>query len=187
MGAGVVGVDARTGKRLFHYRKNVGGVHAATPIFHDGCVFTSASGDDSAGGDALLRLVETETGVEAKEIYRKASMKNFHGGVIRVGEHLYGTGKAGLVCLDFRTGDVRWRNRSVGQGSLVVAAGHLYLRNPRGQVALVEASPAGYREKGRLSQPKRSSFPTFTHPVVTGGRLYLRDDDYLFAYDVRGK
>jgi outer membrane protein assembly factor BamB len=187
MGAAVVGVDAVTGERLWKNRKNVGGVCAATPIYHDGHVFTSAAGNEDAGGDLLLRLVETDKGVDAKQVYLKTNMKNFHGGVVRVGEQLYGTGNAGLVCLDFKTGDVRWKHRSIGQGSLMVADGHLYLRNTRGEMALVEVSPEGYREKGRFRQEKRSEFATFAHPVVAGGRLYLRDADHLFCHDVKAK
>ena len=63
----------------------------------------------------------------------------------------------------------------------------LCLRNTQGQMALIEASPEGYREMGRFSQPKRSRFATFAHPVVANGRLYLRDDDLLFCYDIAGK
>jgi hypothetical protein len=69
----------------------------------------------------------------------------------------------------------------------MAADGRLYLRGERGLVALVEASPAGYREKGRFRQPHRSRFPTFAHPVVAGGRLYLRDEDVLLCYDVRAR
>ncbi len=185
MGAAAVGIDAKTGERLWRYRKNVGGVNAATPIFHDGCVFTSAAGNEDAGGDALLRLVPTDKGVDVKQVYLLPNMKNFHGGVVRVGEYLYGTGSTGLVCLDFKTGAVKWKHRSVGQGSLMAADGHLYLLNTRGEMALAEATPEGYREKGRLALPKRSRYATFAHPVVANGRLYIRDEDSIFCYDVK--
>jgi hypothetical protein len=69
----------------------------------------------------------------------------------------------------------------------VAADGHLYLRSERGSVALVEATPASCKEKGRFEQPSRSRFPTFAHPVVAGGRLYLRDADLLLCYDIKGK
>jgi glucose dehydrogenase len=187
IGPGVIGVDAKTGKLLFHYRRNVGSVSANTPIYHDGHVFATAGGLDSAGGDALLALRETGTGVEAKEVYLLRNLMTFHGGVVRIGEDVYGTGHGGLGCIDFRTGKVKWRHRSIAPGSLVAADGRLYLRGTQGQMALVEASPKGYREKGRFRQPKRSRFPTFAHPVVTGGRLYLRDADLLFCYDVQAK
>jgi outer membrane protein assembly factor BamB len=187
LGPGVVGVSARDGKFLWRYRGNVGGQSCATPIVYDGCVFTSASGTAGAGGDALLRLVADGQGVKAREVYLVGAMKNHHGGVVRLGEYLYGTGGTGLVCLEFKTGAVKWRDRSVGKGSLVAADGHLYLRGERGAVALVEATPAGYREKGRFNQPDRSRFPAFAHPVVAGGRLYLRDADVLLCYDVKAR
>jgi outer membrane protein assembly factor BamB len=187
IGPGVIGVDAKTGKLLFDYRRNVGGISAVTPIYHDGHVFATASGVGTAGGDALLRLVETAGGVEAKEVYLRRNLMTHHGGVVRVGEHLYGTGKSGLVCLELSTGKVKWRHRSIGQGSLVAAEGRLYLRGTQGQMALVEASPEGYREKGRFRQPKRTPFATFAHPVVANHRLYLRDGDLLFCYDIAAK
>jgi outer membrane protein assembly factor BamB len=185
--SGVIGVDAKTGKLLFWYRKNVGNVSANTPIYHDGHLFSTAGGLGTAGGDALLKLVETDSGVEAKQVYLHRTLMTFHGGVVRLGEYVYGTGSAGLICLEFRTGKVKWRHRSIGPGALLAAEGRLYLRGTQGQMALVEASPEGYREKGRFTQPKRSRFNTFAHPVVANGRLYLRDDDLLFCYDVAEK
>lgn len=185
MGAGLTGVDAATGKFLFRYKRNVGGVSAMTPIIHDGCVFSSASGNEDAGGDALLRLSETKDGVSAKQVYFLSNMKNFHGGVVRLDDQIYGSGGVGLVCMDFATGNVRWKDRTIGAGSLMAADGMLYLRNTRGQMALIEAQPNKYIEKGRFSQEKRSRFPTFSHPVVVGGKLFLRDADYLFCHDVK--
>jgi outer membrane protein assembly factor BamB len=123
--------------------------------------------------------------MEAKEVYLRRGITNHHGGVVRVGEYLYGTSGAALVCLDFKTGTVVWRERGVGKGSLMAADGHLYVRNANGEIALVEATPVGYHEKGRFQQPERSDFPAFTHPVVANGRLYLRDADMLFCYAVQ--
>ena len=77
-----------------------------------------------------------------------------------------------LTCIDFLTGELAWRNRSVGTGSVVYADGHFIMRGDGGTVALVEATPEQYREKGRFDQPDRSDRPARTYPVVTGGRLY---------------
>ncbi len=183
--SGVVGVAAKDGRLLWKYTGNVGGQSCATPIFHDGCIFTSASGTGRAGGDALLRLVADGPDVKAKQIYLVRSMCNHHGGVIRVGDYLYGSGGAGLVCMDFKTGARKWQARSVGRGSLVAADGHLYVRGEQGEVALVEATPEGYREKGRFRQPSRSEFKAFAHPIIAAGRLYLRDADVLLCYALR--
>jgi outer membrane protein assembly factor BamB len=187
LGTGVIGVAAGDGRLLWRYRGNLGSPHAAAPIFHDGCVFTSASGTAGAGGDALLRLTARGRDVKYKEVYLVRHLLNHHGGVIRVGEYLYGGGGPGLVCMEFKTGVPKWQARSVGRGSLVVADGHLYVRSPEGAVALVEVTPEGYREKGRFRQPERSRFPAFQHPVVANGRLYLRDADVLLCYDVKAK
>jgi outer membrane protein assembly factor BamB len=185
IGSGVIGVAANDGRLLWKYKGNVGGQSCATPIFHDGCLFTSASGGEGSGGDALLRLVPDGSGVRAEKVYLTRVLMNHHGGVLRLGAHLYGTNSSGLVCMDLKTGALKWRERSVGQGSLVAADGHLYVRGAQGSVALVQATPDGYHEKGRFRQPERSAFPAFTHPVVAGGRLYLRDADVLLSYDVK--
>jgi outer membrane protein assembly factor BamB len=187
MGPALVGFDAATGKQLWRYRKNTGGVNAMTPIVHDGHVFSSAAGDETAGGDALLKFAPTKDGVDVKQVYLKDGMKNFHGGAVRIGESLYGTGKSGLVCLDWKTGKVRWKNRSVGSGSIIAAGGCLYVRNGQGVVALVEVNEKEHKELGRLRQPKRSKLNAFAQPVVANGVLYLRDGDLLFAYDVAEK
>ena len=107
-----------------------------------------------------------------------------------VGEHLYGlTNRGQLVCMEIKTGKVAWQDKSVGKGAITYADGHLVVRGEKGAgtIALVEASPAGYKEKGRFDQPDRSDKNSWAHPVVYGGRLYLRDQDVLLCYDVKGK
>jgi outer membrane protein assembly factor BamB len=184
LGTGLIGVSARDGKLLWMYNRHIGFASAGTPIFHDGYVFSSASGTQGAGGDALVQLIPDGQETSAKQVYLVRTMLNFHGGVVRVGDFLYGTGASALVCMDFRSGALRWRERSVGKGSLAAAEGHLYVRGEQGEVALVEAKPDGYKEKGRFRQPHRSRFATFCHPVIAGGRLYLRDEDVLLCYDI---
>lgn len=101
--------------------------------------------------------------------------------------HLYGTNEQVLFCAELESGALKWKNRSVGKGSVTFADGKLFVRGENGTVALVEATPTECRELGRFSQPKASGKPTFTFPVVVGGRLYLRDHDSLFVYDVKGQ
>jgi hypothetical protein len=88
--------------------------------------------------------------------------------------------------MNFATGQVAWRDRSVGKGSLVFADNRLYLYSEGGTVGLAEANPAGYREHGRF-QIKSGNLPTWSHPVVSNGKLFLRDQDTIYAYDVRAK
>ncbi len=115
----------------------------------------------------------------------RQQMKNHHGGMVALDGFVYGYDDAILTCLELRTGKPAWQNRSVGKGSLTYADGHLYLRSESGPVALAEATPKGYVEKGRFDQPDRGGQPSWSHPVVAGGRLYLRDQDTLLVYDVK--
>jgi outer membrane protein assembly factor BamB len=188
LGTGLMGVSAQDGTLLWFYKKHIGNYHAATPIFYDGCVFSSATAaGEGAGGDALLRLVADGSGVKAREMYLVHSIQAAQGGVVRIGEYIYGTTGVALVCMAFRTGVKQWQERSVGRASLMAADGQLYVRGEQGDVALVEATPDRYRENGRFHQPDRSRFPAFCHPIIAQGRLYLRDDDLLLCYEVNAR
>jgi outer membrane protein assembly factor BamB len=180
---GVVGIAAKDGKFLWRYANPANGTATcATPIYRDHLVF-AASGYGTGGG--LARLTTGEGGVTATEVYFTRRMQNHHGGVVLVGDYLYGFDGSNLTCLNFKTGEVAWADRSVGKGSLTAAEGYLYARSERGTVALVEATPTGYVEKSRFEQPDRSDENTWAHPVVAGGRLYLRDQDLLFCYALK--
>jgi outer membrane protein assembly factor BamB len=118
-------------------------------------------------------------------------MTNQHGGVLKVGDYVYGySDSKGWVCMEFKTGKVMWSNRSLGKGSVTFADGRLYCFAERdGTTALAEASPAGWKEKGRFKIPQQTSLPRksgqiWTHPVVANGKLYLRDLDLIFCFDV---
>ena len=105
---------------------------------------------------------------------------------VLVGDFLYGFSSSILTAMHYDTGKVAWRDRSVGKGSVVVADGRLYLFSENGVVGLADPDPSAYVERGRF-QLKTGSLPTWSHPVVAGGRLYLRDQDTLYAYDVAAR
>jgi outer membrane protein assembly factor BamB len=185
LSGGVVGVSAKDGKELWRYRGTANGTaNIPTPIFHDGQVF-SASGYNAGGG--LVQLTADGDKVSAKEVYFSKDLRNHHGGFVRVGDYVYGTNYDVLLCVNFKTGEKKWSERCVGKGSTAAADGMLFVRGEKGPVALVEATPDGYKEKGRFDQPDRSSASAWAHPVVAGGRLYLRDQDVLLCYDVKAK
>lgn len=181
---GVVGVSAKDGTLLWNYDKPANGTaNCSTPIFHDGCVF-AASGYGTGGG--LVKLVRSGDKFDAKEEYFVKAMQNHHGGMILIGEHIYGTSGT-LICLDFKSGKVAWNERGVGKGSVAFADGRLYVRGESGPIALVEATPTGYKELGRFDQPDRSDKNAWPHPVIAGGKLLIRDWDTLLCYDVKDK
>ncbi len=181
---GVVGIRAEDGKYLWRENSSINqsDIHCSTPVYHDSYVFTASN---YGTGGALIRLVAESDGWAAELQYTTRNMKSHHGGFFYWKCHLYGTDESILTCLDFRSGKVLWENRSVGKGAVVLADGHLYLRSENGPVALVEATPHGYHEKGRFNQPHRSGKPTWPYPVIAAGRLYLRDQDILLCYDLR--
>lgn len=183
-GIRALGVDVEDGRLLWEYQKvSNRTANIATPIVHGNRVFISS---DYGTGCVLLELKSNGNGITAEEIYFNQNMKNHHSSSILVGDVLYGYSSAILTALRFDTGEVLWKNRSVGKGSLVYAEGHLYCFSENGVVGLVEASPEGYREKGRFSIPQ-GALPSWSHPVVSDGRLYLRDQDDLYCFDIREK
>ena len=174
----MIGVDANSGKLLWEFSKGVAGIACGTAVYHDGIVVAS-SGYGAGTGAADI------TGGRANELWHLNGRGSHHGGIIRVDDHIYGFIDA-MTCIEMKTGKVAWRNRSVGKGSLVYADGHFYCLSERNTVGLVEATPDGYKEKGRFSIPK-SGRQSWAHPVVVGGRLFIRDQDTLSCYDVKAK
>ena len=183
-GIRALGVDVRTGRFLWDYSRVANRTaNIATPIVRGNRIFLSS---DYGTGCALLELRHTSEGFSAEEIYFNTNMKNHYSSSVLVGNTLYGFSSAILTALRFQDGEVLWKDRSVGKGSLVYADGHLYCFSENGVVGLVEANPEAYREKARFSIP-RGDLPSWTHPVVTGGHLYLRDQDVLYSFDIREK
>jgi len=179
---GAVGLRADNGELLWRYSQVANRTaNVATPIYRDGHVFYSS---DYGTGCALLKLQADGGGVKASEVYFNREMRNHHASSVLVGDYLYGFSSSILTAMKFLTGEVAWRDRSVGKGSLVHAEGHLYCLSETGVMGLVEATPDGYREKSRFTIAKGER-PTWANPVVSGGRLYVRDQDNLYAYDVR--
>lgn len=179
-----LGVDTRDGRLLWSYdRVSNRTANIATPIARGNRVFVSS---DYGTGAALLELSASGNAVNAKEVYFTREMRNHHASSVLIGDHLYGFSSAILTAMKFDTGEVAWRDRSVGKGSVIFADERLYLYSETGVVGLAEATPAGYREHGRF-QIRTGSLPTWSHPVVANGKLYLRDQDNIYAYDVRAK
>jgi len=182
-GEAAVGVRADNGELLWRYDKiSNRTANIATPIFRDGHAFFST---DYGTGCALLKLTASGGSVKATEVYFNRDMRNHYSSSVLVGEHLYGYSSAVLTAMKFSTGEVAWRDRAVGKGSVIFAEGHLYCLGEDGTVGLVEATPEAYREKSRF-QIAKGQYPTWAPPVVAGGKLYIRDQDNLFSFDIRG-
>jgi outer membrane protein assembly factor BamB len=188
---GAVGVRAKDGKLLWQHTGVAGKVaNIPTPIVRDDYVFYTTGYDD--GGSALLKIVSNGDELKAEEVWTKDAndLRNHHGGVVLVGDYLYGghgQNNGFPFCVNFLTGESVWpRKRGPGDRSAAVtyADGRLYFRYEDGTMALIEANPVECKIVSTFKIPEGSR-PSWAHPVVAGGRLYLRDKDRLLCYDVR--
>jgi outer membrane protein assembly factor BamB len=187
---GIVGVDAKTGQFLWRYAETVKGMaQMVTPVARGEYVY---GGAHQVGG-GLVRLKPEGSSIVAEQVYFARGLPNSIGGAVLVGDYLYGTSGAGLVAAEFTTGKLKWEAESIGRGSVAYADGHLYVHGENGEVALAEATPEAYREKGRFTPPaqparkKQGPFPekAWAYPAIANGRLYIRDVGTLWAYDIK--
>lgn len=176
-GASAFGVRVDSGQVLWRYaRVSNGTANIATPIVHDGHVFLST---DYGTGGALLKLGARG----ASEVYFTREMMNHYSTSVLVGDVLYGFSNSILTAMRFKTGQVLWRHRSVGKGSLIFADKFLYVLSEDGVLGLVEARPDQYREVSRFEIPS-GQFPTWAPPTIADGRLYVREQDRLMCFDI---
>ncbi len=184
---GLVGIEANTGKFLWRYEKTAqdSPANIPTPVAQDGMIYSASN----RGGGGLVKLNVQPEGVVAEEVYFSKMLPTSIGGTVVLGGHLYGTSGQSTLCVDFKTGDVKWQERGIGAGAVLYADGNLYVHGENGDVALIEATSEKYNERGKFKpseQPKRGQREqAWTYPVVANGRLYLRDKNVLWCYDVR--
>ncbi len=192
-GRGIVSVDAVSGKLLWSYNDVANGTaNIPTPIVSGDYVFCSSGYRD--GGTALLKIVKDGSGLKVNEEYYFAAneMQNHHGGMILLGDHVYmghGHSNGFPLCVDLKTGKDAWRpGRGEGSGSAAIAYadGHLYFRYDDATMVLIEANPKEYLVKGKFTIATKNG-KSWPHPVIAGGKLYLRDQDVLNCYDVKKK
>lgn len=180
----VFGVALEDGKLLWRYTAAANGTaNCCSPIIEDNLVFAS-SGYGTGGG--LAKILPAGSTQQAEEVYFEKKMACHHGGIVKVGDYMYSNSAGPLMCMEFSTGKIMWQARASGKGSLCVADGMLYLLGEGHEVALAEATPEAYREAGKFKIQSHGR-PAWAHPVVCGGRLYIRDQESLTAYDVRAQ
>jgi hypothetical protein len=192
---GLTGVAAKNGATLWTWEKEYRDVVIATPLYHDGHVYISAPWTGSTCN--LLEVSSAGGKFNAQAAYKLREtrvMKNTVAGSVLVDGHVYGySDKRGWVCQEWKTGQEVWSQRisKPGAGSLTYADGHLYLYGEDdGIVGLIEASPAGWKQKGSFALPAKSavmapSKRNWTPPVIANGHLFIRDQELLFCYKIK--
>jgi len=188
---GVAGFAAKDGKLL--WSAAVSGNNTAaipTPIYRDHIVYVTSGYNAGCAG---IKLTKEGDRFRADTLYTNKNISNHHGGVVLVGNYIYGYSDApGWVCQDLLTGEKVWQHRESepGKGAVIYVDGHLLMQSERtGTITSVKASPEGWEEYGRIEIPERSAVTSrdnmvWTHPVVSHGKLYMRDHNLLFCLDL---
>lgn len=190
---GVAGVAAKDGALLWSV--NVASNTIAvipTPIYHDHLVYVSSGYGSGCG---CVKLSSEGGKFKAEKVYANRNLVNHHGGVVLVGDHIYGhSDNRGWVCQKLKTGENVWEEQGRGKpskGALAVVDGRLLcLDETTGTLTCAKASPDGWEEFGRLELPAKSTHKTmdnkvWTHPVVANGKLYLRHHELLFCFNLK--
>ena len=184
----LIGVNADTGALLWkleHVNPNYV-ANCVTPVYHEGRVFVSCG---YGKGCALLKVNVSGKSAAVEPVWSNTDLDNRHGGVLLLDGHLYGasqvTHKGRWVCLDWETGRLSYAEKGVGEGSVTSAAGMLYVLSEQRKVGLLRATPTGHEVVSQFQLPQEGGGASWAHPVVCGGRLYLRYGSRLYAYDVR--
>ncbi len=181
---GLLAVDAKTGKKLWSndFAAN-NTANCPTPAFADGYVFWA---NGYGKGGICLKLDVQDGKVTATEAWRTLDMVCHHGGYVIQDGYIYGNNGNGWACLDLKSGQKKWQTQAVGKGSICYADGMLYLFGENGgRVGCGPASPDGFKLSGEFAVQGKG--PSWAHPAIAGGRLYVRYDDNLYAYDLKAK
>jgi outer membrane protein assembly factor BamB len=183
----VVAVNADNGELLWRFEQvtpfdeNIG-----MPIYHDGHVLVSTR----TTGTALLKLHVENKKASIAEVWRSKVLDNQHGGLVLRDGYVYGSSHVNSdgkwICIEWNTGKVMYVAKGVGKGSLTYADGMLYTLSENRTLGLVRATPSGHEVVSQFKIPAGGEGPSWAHPVVCGGRLYIRHGDFLYAYDIRG-
>jgi outer membrane protein assembly factor BamB len=180
----LVSFSPQDGKQLWHFPWVAdNGFNIATPLAFGNYVFISSG---YGKGCVLLEITKDPDGQEYPHlVYEHNRMRNHFASSVRYGDHICGFDQTDLVCMEIRTGKIAWREkgmRSFGKGCLLIADGHLFILGELGQLTLAEATPKGYSPKAsmRVSENK-----TWTVPVLSEGRLYIRDESHLVCFNLK--
>jgi hypothetical protein len=183
----LIGVNADTGELLWRVdHPSYTDQNTAMPIYRDGHVFVS-----TIKGDAVKWRVIVDGGkASLDEIWRTDELENHHGGLVLLDGNVYGTSIARnrnkWVTLDWDTGEVKQVIDAVGKASMTVADGLIYMLSIDRLMGLAKPTDSGLEMISQFEIPEGGEGKSWAHPVVAGGKLYIRHSDFLYVYDVSG-
>ena len=181
-GKAIVGIEAATGKLLWRhpYRNRYAG-HHITPIYHDGHIFATCG---YGKGSIMLTLSPDARQVTVR--WTNPRLDTHYGGVVLVDGYVYGSThkRKTWACLEWTTGRLQYEDKGVGKGSVAAADGILYCYGEDGILALVRPNPKRFETISSF-KIRRGSGQHWAHPVICGGRLYIRHGGVLMAFDIK--
>jgi outer membrane protein assembly factor BamB len=183
---GMIGVNADTGELLWHVKhESYADENVFAPIYHDGHVFISTL----QAGSVKWKINVEGNKASLKEMWRTKELDNHHGGGVLIDGYIYSASciynRSKWICLDWETGQMKYADKGVGKGSLMYADGMLYMLSENSNMGLVRPTPNRYELISSFKIPKGGKGNSWAHPVVCGGRLYIRHGDFLYAYSIR--
>ena len=185
----VFGLKASDGKLLWETDFPGRTAVIPTPVIKGNLVYVTA------GYGSGCKMVKVGSDWSVEEVYSNKDMKNHHGGVVLVDDHIYGySDGVGWLCQDLASGAEVWSEKSkLGKGAVTYADGKLYcLSEDDGTVVLLNATTKGYEEISQftlspLSTIRANRGKIWVHPTIVNGRLYLRDQNILYSYEIAAK
>ncbi len=180
-GRSVAGIEPDTGKLIWKADREGKTAVVATPVVSGDIVFVTSSYGVGCNGFRIGSDWSTE------EIYASKAIANHHGGVLLLGDHVFGSSGGTFRCLEIESGELNFNARSIGKGATVYADGHFYLRSESGPIALIKATTDDMIEVSHFDQPSRTDERAWAHPVIANGKMYLRDQSVLLVYDVKSR
>lgn len=184
LGKGIVGLKADTGELIWRYTKTSDAqANIATPIVSGNYIYSAAS----RVGGGLVKASGTKS--EPQELYFAKSLPAGMGGSVLIDGNLFGSIGETMACVDFMTGAIKWQDRGIGSASVCFADGRLYLHSVKNELAMIEASPEAFKPLGTFTPPgtkDNGNAKPWTHPVISNGKLYLRDQGDVWCYDIKG-
>ncbi len=179
VGDSMKAIDGQGAEIWSHPWTHPGETHAMPVFIPPDRIF--ASGAEGVGA-SLLRLTMNGEVSAAEELWKTRSMRNHFSSSVVHGGSIYGFDNATLRCISLASGEAAWSQRGLGKGSLILAGDRLYVLSDLGKLVLVEATPAGYHERGSVQALQGRSW---TAPALANGRIYLRNHDQMVSYELK--